>query len=289
MVEEAHSPVQVPFSFFFMFPRTASERFHTRASRSFFTTFNPGKKLCGSLTFNWSQSHVLVPSTRTSFQRVAFLPVMLLLAWNIFQTMLPGCSNILSASADSTFFPGRNHWMTKSRALFDQWLKRHRLPSTLHPMFEDFCAKQWQQHVVALEHDSRLNWAMLQKVKSTLHKDLVLYNEDHHPNHVVCFCPRFVLRGLCTTWDDPSVSKSLQGSPEEWQAKMLDQIPSHLSRRYSWSFCKSAKLPRGTVFLKRKKQFTKGANDHFLLGITVQQTVGVGFCCFDSDSQDLVR
>ena len=40
---------------------------------------------------------------------------------------------------------------------------------------------------------------------------------------------------------------------------MLEEIPSHLSRRYSWSFCTSAKLPQGTVFLKRKKQFTKGA------------------------------
>ena len=39
---------------------------------------------------------------------------------------------------------------------------------------------------------------------------------------------------------------------------MLDEIPAHLPRRYSWSFCKSASLPRGTVFLKRKKQFAKG-------------------------------
>ena len=140
--------------------------------------------------------------------------------------------------------------MAESRALFDQWLKRHRLPNTLHPLFEDFCAKQWQQHVVCLgaQLPVELGYAMLQKVKSALHKDLVLYNEDHHPNHVVCFCPRFFLRGLCNTWDDPSVFKSLQGSPAEWQTKMLEQIPSHLSRRYSWSFCKSAELPRGTVF-----------------------------------------
>ncbi|OLP93076.1 hypothetical protein AK812_SmicGene25069 [Symbiodinium microadriaticum] len=93
-----------------------------------------------------------------------------------FQSLLPGCSSILSASAASTFFPGRNHWLAKSRALFDQWLKRHRLPNTLHPMFEDFCKEQWQQHVGALEHSSRLNWAMLQQVKSTLQKDFVLYN-----------------------------------------------------------------------------------------------------------------
>ena len=174
-----------------------------------------------------------------------------------FEAMVPGCGSITSASAASTFFPGCAHWMTKSRALFDQWLKRHRLPTALHPMFQKFCEEQWLQHVNMLEQTPRLNWAMLQKVKSTLHKDLVLYSGDHHPNHIVCFCPRFFLRGLCNTWDDPSVFRSLDGSPENWRQKMLDEIPAHLSRRYSWSFCKSASLPRGTVFLKRKKQFAK--------------------------------
>ena len=66
------------------------------------------------------------------------------------------------------------------------------------------------------------------------------------------------LRGLCNTWDDPSVFQSLEGSPDAWRQKMLEEIPAHLSRRYSWSFCKSASLPRGTVFLKRKKQVAKG-------------------------------
>ena len=125
-------------------------------------------------------------------------------------------------------------------------------------MFPKFCEEQWLQHVNMLEQTPRLNWAMLQKVKSTLHKDLVLYNGDHHPNHIVCFCPRFFLRGLCNTWDDSLVFRSLDGSPEERRQKMLDEIPAHLSRRYSWRCCKSASLPRGTVFLKRKKQFAKG-------------------------------
>ena len=115
-----------------------------------------------------------------------------------FEAMLPGCGSITSASAASTFFPGRAHWMTKSRALFDQRLKRHRLPASLHPMFQELCEEQWHQHVTMLEQSPRLNWAMLQKVKSTLHKDLVLYNEDHHPNHIVCFCPRFFFVGFVT-------------------------------------------------------------------------------------------
>ena len=47
---------------------------------------------------------------------------------------------------------------------------------------------------------------------------------------------------------------------------MLDEIPAHLSRRYSWSFCKPASLPRGTVFLKRKRQFAKGRTIYNFVG-----------------------
>ncbi|CAE7820464.1 unnamed protein product [Symbiodinium sp. CCMP2592] len=172
--------------------------------------------------------------------------------------LLPGCSSILSASAASTFFPGRNHWMAKSRALFDQWLKRHKLPATLHPIFQSFCDHQWQQHVAALEQSDRLHWALVQKVKSALHSDFVLYNEDHHPNHVVCYCPRFFLRGVSTTWNDPSVFRTLDGTPEEWRQRILKRVPRDLSRRYAWAFKEAAPLPQGTVFLKRKKQFAKG-------------------------------
>ncbi|CAE7402099.1 unnamed protein product [Symbiodinium sp. CCMP2592] len=172
--------------------------------------------------------------------------------------LLPDCKSILSASAASTFFPGRNHWMAKSRALFDQWLKRHKLPATLHPIFQSFCDHQWQQHVAALEQSDRLHWALVQKVKSVLHSDFVLYNEDHHPNHVVCYCPRFFLRGVSNTWNDPAVFCTLDGTPEEWRQRILKRVPGDLSRRYAWAFTEAAPLPQGTVFLKRKKQFAKG-------------------------------
>ena len=85
-----------------------------------------------------------------------------------FEAMVPGCGSITSASAASTFFPGRAHWMTKSRALIDQWLKRHRLPTALHPMFQEFREAQRLQRVNMLEQAPRLNWAMLHKVSSLL-------------------------------------------------------------------------------------------------------------------------
>ena len=192
-----------------------------------------------------------------------------------FEAIVPGCGSFTSASAASTSFPGRAHWMTKSRALFDQWLKRHRLPTTLHPMFQKFSEEQWLQHVNMLEQTPRLNWAMLQKVKSTLHKDRVLCNEDHHPNHIVCFCPRFFLRGLCNTWDDPSEFRSLDGSPEEWGQKMLDEIPAHLSRRYSWSF---ANLPRchEAQFSETQKADRQRTGYNLVCTVLVQQTVEDG-------------
>ena len=112
---------------------------------------------------------------------------------------------------------------------------------------------------------------MLQKVKSALHKDLVLYNEDHHPNHVVCFCPRFFLRGLCATWDDPSVFKSLQGSPEEWQQKMLDRPDSFAPFQTVFlDFFQECEIASGHSVSKTQETVHQGANDHLLFGVFLE-------------------
>ena len=66
------------------------------------------------------------------------------------------------------------------------------------------------------------------------------------------------MRSILTTWDDPATFESLQGSPRHWQQEMLKSIPSKLFKRYAWAINPEAELPRGTVFLKRKKQFEKG-------------------------------
>ena len=60
----------------FMFPRTASERFRLKVSRSFFTTFSLGKKPCGTQPSSWIQSHVRVLSIGTSYRTDASLQAM---------------------------------------------------------------------------------------------------------------------------------------------------------------------------------------------------------------------
>ena len=73
-----------------------------------------------------------------------------------FRSLLPNSGSIALASAASTFFPGKDNWKTRSKALFDAWLKRHRLPHTLHGRFQDFCDEQWVAHSQALEESGRL-------------------------------------------------------------------------------------------------------------------------------------
>ena len=66
------------------------------------------------------------------------------------------------------------------------------------------------------------------------------------------------MRSILTTWDDPATFESLRGSPKYWQEEMVKCISSKIFKRYSWANNSQSDLPRGSVLLKRKKQFQKG-------------------------------
>ena len=144
-----------------------------------------------------------------------------------FAALLPGCSSITSASAASTFFPGRSHWMTKSRALFDQWLERYRLPGTLHPMFQDIIPITLSAFVLGV------------------------FFVDFATHEMMLF-----------------VFKSLEGSPEEWRQGMLDQIPTHLSRRYSGA-CPSLRCCREAQYFEMQKTVRQRTDYYLLLTVSV--------------------
>ena len=82
---------------------------------------------------------------------------------------------------------------------------------------------------------SRLTWSKVQEVKAKLRHHFVLYNEDHHPNHIVCYCPQFYMRSILTTWDDPATFESLQGSPTTGAPGMqsMPQLWRSLHRHWS--------------------------------------------------------
>ena len=159
--------------------------------------------------------------------------------------------------------------MTKSRALFDQWLKRHRLPSTLHPMFQEFCEEQWHQHVTLLESTPRLRPRCRRpslRCVGTGSRIMRIIN----PNYIVCFCPRSFCVGFATLGMILLCARDWKARQKTGGKRCWIKFPAHLSRRYSWSFSKSALLPRGTVFLKRKKAVCQKSDYHFVLTVVAQ-------------------
>ena len=79
----------------FMFPRTASGRFPTKASRSFFTTLEVGKTLCGIQSSVWTLLYVLVIDTGTNCLIVASCPAMLPLVVKSLNICCQGAATLL--------------------------------------------------------------------------------------------------------------------------------------------------------------------------------------------------
>ena len=170
----------------------------------------------------------------------------------------PACSYIGSGSASSTFFPAKHKFMAQSIKTFQSWRKKHGFPAMLEAEFQELMLQEWQLHCQALREHSRLTWLDVSTIRNILHSEFVLHCEDHEPNHVMTFCPRFFFSSALQTWEDADVFETLSGHPQEWKQWVLNQVPSSLKRKYPWSINPKGKLPNGFVFLKRKKQFAKG-------------------------------
>ena len=165
---------------------------------------------------------------------------------------------VATASASSTFFPAKHYYMQHNRLKFSRWRRKHGFPPSLEDEFVELLWQLWEDHRIALDHHHRFTWADIHKTRHILHKQFVIHNEDHHNSHLMVYCPRFYYQAVLRTWDDPEVFQPLTGTAEEWQSWVVKQIPKSIQKRYAWGVECAARIPRGFVFLKRKKQFRTG-------------------------------
>ena len=75
---------------------------------------------------------------------------------------------------------------------------------------------------------------------------------NHH------FCPKLYCQGALNTWSDIDLFERLDYTGQQARVAITSAFPPYLLKRYPWGFRKQAALPYGFVFLKRKKQWTKG-------------------------------
>ena len=117
--------------------------------------------------------------------------------------------------------------------------------------------QQWQLHERCVHAEYRLDWQKVQNGKKAL-QAFVVHCEDHHPNHLMAFCPQFYFACVSRTWTDPLVFQELNTDAESLKAWVFQQIPKSLRSKYPWGVDSSGSLPVGFVLLKRKKMFHVG-------------------------------
>ena len=163
-----------------------------------------------------------------------------------------------AGSASSAFFPAKHEFFKRNLKMFSAWRRKHHLPLRLESEFQDILQEQWARHIKCLRADPRLTWKDVSVARALLRKDFVVHCEDHEPNHLMIFCPRFYFQSALRTWQDPEVFESVSGSRDQWNQWVLDEIPDRLRSRYKWGINANGTLPVGFAFLKRKKSFLKG-------------------------------
>ena len=157
---------------------------------------------------------------------------------------------LLSFRLEPSFFADANE-------KFEKWRRIHCLPALTMQSFETFLQQQWQLRERCVHAEYRLDWQKVQNCKKAL-QAFVVHCEDHHPNHLMAFCPQFFFACVSRTWMDPLVFQELNTDAESLKAWVFQQIPKNLGSKYPWGVDSSGSLPVGFVLLKRKKMFRKG-------------------------------
>ena len=107
-----------------------------------------------------------------------------------------------------------------------------------------FLQEQWDMHEQCVLRVYRLDWKRVQNSKKAL-QGLVVHCEDHHPNHLMAFCPQIYFASVSGTWADPLVFQELNTDAVALKIWVLEQIPKQLKSRYPWGVDASGSLPVG--------------------------------------------
>ena len=166
-------------------------------------------------------------------------------------------ADIAEASANSSYFLGKDAFMQHTMDRLTRWIHREGLPKAWAPLFQTFLEEQWKHHLFELSINPRLSWKTVQHAKQCLSQFLV-HCEDHAPHHLMVYCPRAYFQAAWRTWNDPDVFTKLEEEPADTKARLLSSIPKSLSKRYPWAFDMKGSLAYGYILPKRKKAFRTG-------------------------------
>ena len=166
----------------------------------------------------------------------------------------PHVLEMLSFSASSQIYPGRENFIQTSSALVLKWAKHHKIPLHIE-QWRKFVDEQWPLHLRSV-NNAAFTRTEIVRIKRLLSKVVVLC-QDHQPDHLKMFCSKIFWRGLPSTFLDSNVFNRCSITTEEALEK-LPNIVGGLKDKYPWAFAFACKLPYGHTLLKEKKQWLTG-------------------------------
>ena len=166
----------------------------------------------------------------------------------------PHVSEMLSFSASSQIYPGREHFVRTSLDLVLKWAKHHKNPCRAEQWLQ-FVDQEWPLHL-RFTSSGAFTWPEIVRIKRLLSK-VVVHCQDHQPDHLKIFCPQIFWKGLRSTFLDGDVLSRCTLTPEQALLRLPDIVGS-LKDKYPWAFNFDGRLPYGYTLLKEKKQWRTG-------------------------------
>ena len=168
---------------------------------------------------------------------------------------LPGqLHQIVTFSANSQIYLGRQKYLKITQDLVQQWLRHHHLESIDIDLWQQFIHQEWPNHLTAAKFG--VSWKHIKDIQQKT-KGFVLHCIDHRPFEAWIFCPLLYHQLLMKTFQDQTTYTPLRVPPVGLPDFCSGLVPTTLLKRYPWGFrTKSFRVANAYILAKHKKDFT---------------------------------
>ena len=163
--------------------------------------------------------------------------------------------SLVSYSTNSTVYVGYDKYIQQFRTKIDRWFKNQGFPLQIIQRFwDEFFPRQGYKRNEALAVQSwRLTGAQVLEFKRMVDTKFVLHMADHQSTHLMIFCPQFYFQSVLGVWTQETNFVSVPMSQHQCRLHLYNTIAGSIRSRYCWGIQASARLPRGFVFLKKRR------------------------------------
>ncbi|CAE7245257.1 unnamed protein product [Symbiodinium natans] len=159
----------------------------------------------------------------------------------------------LQFSASSQIWPSLEWFVKQFKQSIKQWSDDNKMPFFPLQSCDSFVRAHWQQHLQAAK--GSITFDDVQHLRK-LFSNLVVFGQDHQPDHVMIFCPMRFWKMVHDTFFDQTVYTDTSLTAQQAHDRVCSNIPANLKRDLPWAWQYKQPLPFAYVLPKQKKAWT---------------------------------